>query len=104
MLEHATKLTDNMAEHDTSTKIYNSYLDELHFINQIIRNMHLLERMYSSGLSKDPKELAGVQNALQLWYHKQEKVMDEIDEMKGYGSYDPNFKMEIDETVTQNWN
>ncbi len=82
-----------MAEHDTSTKIYNSYLDELHFINQIIRNMHLLERMYSSGISEDRTELFGVQNALQLWYHKQEKVMDEINDMKGYGTYDPNFKV-----------
>jgi hypothetical protein len=82
-----------MAEHDISTKIYNSYLDELHFINQIIRNMHLLERMYSSGISEDPKELFGVQNALQQWYHKQEKVMDEINDMQGYGSYDPDFKV-----------
>ncbi len=79
---------------DISTKIYNSYDDELHFINQIIRNMHHLERMYSSGIAQDPKELAGVQNALQQWYHKQEKVMGEINEMKGYGSYDPNFKVE----------
>jgi hypothetical protein len=77
-----------------STKIYNSYLDELHFINQIIRNMKHLERMYSSGLSEDPKELFGIQNGLQQWYHKQEKVMDEINDMKGYGSYDPNFKVE----------
>ncbi len=68
--------------------------DELHFINQIIRNMKHLERMYSSGLSEDPKELINIQNALHLWYYKQEKVMDEINTLMGYGTYDPSYKVE----------
>jgi hypothetical protein len=69
-------------------------LNELHFIDGIIRNMKYLERMYSSGLSEDSKELISIQNALHLWYCKQEKVMDEINTLMGYGTYDPSYKVE----------
>jgi hypothetical protein len=69
-------------------------LNELHFIDEIIRNMKHLERMYSSGLSEDPKELISIKNALHLWYHKQEKVIYEINILKGYGTYDPSYKVE----------
>jgi hypothetical protein len=50
--------------------------------------------MYSSGLSEDPKEFISIQKALHLWYHKQEKVMDEINTLMGYGTYDPSYKVE----------
>ena len=48
--------------------------DELHFIEQVIRNMKHLEYMYMQGALRNDKELFGVQNAIAKWLYKAEKV------------------------------
>ena len=61
--------------------------EQLHFTNQIIVNLNHLKKVFKD-LNED-KEIIGVDNLLHQFYYRQEKVMDEINEMYGYGSYKP---------------
>lgn len=48
--------------------------DELHFMEQVIRNMKHLEYMYMQGALRNEKELFGIQNAIANWLYRAEKV------------------------------
>ena len=48
--------------------------DELHFMEQVIRNMKHLEYMYMQGALRNEKELFGVRNAIANWLYRAEKV------------------------------
>jgi len=48
--------------------------DELHFMEQVIRNMKYLEHMYMQGALRNDKELFAVQNDIANWLYRAEKV------------------------------
>ena len=48
--------------------------DELHFMEQVIRNMKHLEHMYMQGILRDDKELFDIQNAIANWFYRASKV------------------------------
>ena len=62
--------------------------DELHFVDQIIRNLNHLKKEYSSGILKDEKELTTIEIHLRFWHYKQYEVLEEINELKGYPHYE----------------
>ena len=67
--------------------------EQLHFTNQIIVNLNHLKKVFKD-LNED-KEIIGVDNLLHQFYYRQEIVMDEINEMYGYGSYKPEDNQEV---------
>jgi hypothetical protein len=81
--------TNMSSDHLSKEKEYDVKMDELHFINQIIKNLKHLEHLYKSNKLLDEKELFAIENHLASWYYRQEKVGDELNDMKGYGSYVP---------------
>lgn len=73
-----------------ATKYYDTKVDELHFVDQIIRNLNHLKYMYSSKDSlKDEKELTTVEIHLRFWHYKQFEINAELNDMKGYPDYQP---------------
>lgn len=56
--------------------------DELHFMEQVIRNMKHLEYMYMQGALRNEKELFGVRNAIANWLYRAEKVEKFLNENK----------------------
>lgn len=61
--------------------------EQLDFTNQIIVNLKHLKKVFKD--LNEEEEIIGVDNLLHQFYYRQEKVMDEINEMYGYGSYKP---------------
>ena len=70
------------------TKLIKAKQDELHFVDQIIKNLHHLKHLYKTKLP-DEKQLFHVENHLRSWYTRQWDVLDEINELKGYPHYEP---------------
>ena len=70
------------------TKLIEAKQDEIHFVNQIIKNLNHLKHLYKTKLP-DEKQLSHIENYLQSWYHKQEVVNEEINDLKGYPHYIP---------------
>jgi hypothetical protein len=64
------------------TEYYNRKFDELHFLDQVIRNLHHLEYTYKHGALKDDREAFGIENELTNWNYRREKVLKEITEME----------------------
>lgn len=48
--------------------------DELHFMEQIIRNMKHLEHMYMQGALRNDRELFATQNDIASWLYRASKV------------------------------
>ena len=71
-----------------NTTIIEAKENELHFVNQIIKNLNHLKHLYKTKLP-DEKQLFHIENHLQSWYHRQEVVNEEIDDLKGYPHYEP---------------
>lgn len=55
------------AEHTINKKLQRVKEEELHFINQVVRNIKHLEHIYTVGPLANSKELFGVQNSLNNW-------------------------------------
>ena len=71
-----------------NTKLIEAKQDELHFVDQIIKNLNHLKHLYKTKLP-DEKQLFHTENHLQSWHMRQWDVLDEINELKGYPHYEP---------------
>ena len=79
-----------MFSHDIfKDKKYNAKMDELHFINQVIRNLTHLERLYNTKVLKDESELSAFEQSQNHWRDQQFKVNGELNDLRGYGTYEP---------------
>ena len=79
-----------MFSHDIfKDKKYNAKMDELHFINQVIRNLTHLERLYNTKVLKDESELSAFEQSQNYWRDQQFKVNAELNDLRGYGTYEP---------------
>ena len=70
------------------TKLIEAKQDELHFVDQIIKNLNHLKHLYKTKLP-DEKQLSHMENHLHSWCHRQEVVNEEINDLKGYPHYEP---------------
>ena len=70
------------------TKLIEAKQDELHFVNQIIKNLNHLKHLYKTKLP-DEKQLSDMENHLHSWFYRQEVVSEEINDLKGYTHYEP---------------
>lgn len=59
---------------EPNAKLIEAKKDELHFMEQVIRNMKHLEHMYMQGILRDDKALFGIRNAIAKWLYRAEKV------------------------------
>jgi hypothetical protein len=76
------------------TEYYNAKFDELHFIDQVIRNLHHLEYTYKHGALKDEREAFGIKDSLVSWNYKREKVLKEIVQIERDYDEPPLYKVE----------
>ena len=70
------------------TKLIEAKEDEIHFVDQIIKNLNHLKHLYKTKLP-DEKQLFHIENHLQSWYTRQWDVTEEINNLKGYPHYEP---------------
>lgn len=70
------------------TKLIEAKLDEMHFVDQIIKNLNHLKHLYKTKL-QDTKQLFHIENHLHSWYYRQGVVNKEINNLKGYPHYEP---------------
>ena len=71
-----------------NTKLIEAKEDEIHFVDQIIKNLNHLKHLYKTKLL-DEKQLFHIENHLQSWYTRQWDVTEEINDLKGYPHYEP---------------
>ena len=57
-----------------NNKLIEAKLDELHFIDQVVRNLKHLEYMYMQGILRNDKELFGIQNSIEDWLFRASRV------------------------------
>jgi hypothetical protein len=84
-----------MKKESIVTEYYNAMFDELHFIDQVIRNMHHLEHMYNHGPLVDDTEASDIEKELANWNCRREKVLKEITEMEHSYDTPPLYKAEV---------
>ena len=63
--------------------------NELHFVDQIIRNLKHLERLYEKGPLKHEVDANVIKHHFKSWCNRQWELTEEINELKGYGTYQP---------------
>ena len=71
-----------------NTALIEAKQNELHFVNQIIKNLNHLKHLYKTKLP-DKKQLSHMENYLHSWCYRQEIISEEINDLKGYGTYEP---------------
>ena len=71
------------------TKLIEAKQNELHFVDQIIRNLKHLERLYERGLLKHEVDANVVKHHFKAWCDKQWELTEEINDLKGYPHYEP---------------
>lgn len=59
----------------------NAKNDELHYLNQVIKNLKHLEHIYLAGKLEDEKKAFGIKNGLEHFYYERGKIQTEIDEL-----------------------
>lgn len=57
-----------------TNKLIEAKKDELHYMDQVVKNLKYLEHLYLQGTLKNDKELFATQNAIEIWLFKSSRV------------------------------
>ena len=60
----------------------NAKKDELHYLNQVIKNLKHLEHIYLAGELEDERKAFGIKNGLEHFYHERGKIQTEIEKLQ----------------------
>lgn len=63
--------------------------EELHFVNQIIKNLNYLGRLYKLGPLEHKIDANVIDHHLKAWCDRQWELTEEINDLKGYPHYEP---------------